>query len=78
MKTAISLPDEVFEAAEELAAELGVSRSRLYARALAEYVAHHRDEQVTRQLNEVYSEVAAKVDPVLDELQARSLGPEEW
>jgi metal-responsive CopG/Arc/MetJ family transcriptional regulator len=78
MKTAISVPDEIFEAAEELAGELGVSRSQLYARAVAVYVAQHRDEHVTAKLNEIYSEVEAKVDPVLAELQTRSLGPEEW
>ena len=37
MKTAISLPDELFAAAEKLAERLGVSRSQLYATALAEH-----------------------------------------
>ena len=78
MKTAISVPDEIFEAAEELAGELGVSRSQLYAQAVAVYVAQHRDEHVTAKLNEIYSEGEARVDPVLAELQTRSLGPEEW
>lgn len=78
MKTAISLPDEVFEAAEELAGELGMSRSQLYAQAVAEYVAQRRDDQVTAKLNEVYGEGPAQIDPVLAELQRRTLEPEEW
>jgi predicted transcriptional regulator len=78
MKTAISLPDEVFEAAEELASELGVSRSKLYAEAVAEYVAHRRDDGITERLNEVYSKTLAAVDPVLHEMQSRTVGPDEW
>lgn len=80
MKTAISLPDEVFEAADELAGELGVSRSQLYARAVADYVVHHRSEGVTARLNEVYGEVESKLDPALGEMQAQSIESEdgEW
>ena len=42
MKTAISVPNDVFESADELADELGVSRSALYSTAMAEYLAKHR------------------------------------
>jgi hypothetical protein len=35
-KTAVSLPQDVFEGCEQVAAELGISRSELYARALRE------------------------------------------
>jgi hypothetical protein len=45
---------------------------------VAEYLADHRAERVTEALNEFYSQVEAKLDPVLHELQARSLDPEEW
>ncbi len=78
MKTAISLPDEVFEAADELATELGVSRSQLYARAVAEYVAQHRAETVTERLDAVYGEVEARLDPALEALQASSVAEDPW
>jgi metal-responsive CopG/Arc/MetJ family transcriptional regulator len=79
MKTAISLPDELFEAADELAQKLGVSRSQLYTRALSEYVAQHTESDVTERLNAVYSEVEARLDPVLSDLQFYSVGPgDEW
>lgn len=55
MKMAISVPDDLFEAAEDLAKELGVSRSQLYARAVAEYIAQHRDDELTAKLNEAYA-----------------------
>jgi hypothetical protein len=45
---------------------------------VAEYLADHRAERVTEALNEIYSQAEAKLDPVLHELQARSLDPEEW
>ena len=47
MKTAISIADSVFEAADELARRLGISRSALYTEAVAKYVARHRDADVT-------------------------------
>ena len=78
MKTAISLPDDLFESADELAERLGVSRSELYAEAVAEYLAKHRDEDLTARLNEVYADEASGVDPALRSAQARSLGPSEW
>jgi metal-responsive CopG/Arc/MetJ family transcriptional regulator len=78
MKTAISLPDDLFESADELAERLGVSRSQLYATAVAEYVAKHRDQDVTARLNEVYSGEEAGLEPELRRAQARSVGPSEW
>lgn len=78
MKIAISLPDDLFESADELAERLGVSRSELYAEAVAEYLAKHRGENVTARLNEVYSDQASGIDPALRSAQARSVGSSEW
>jgi predicted transcriptional regulator len=78
VKTAISLPDDIFEAAEELAEELGMSRSHLYAQAVAEFVAHHRNEDITERLNAIYGEAPSALDPVLAELQSRSLSRDDW
>jgi predicted transcriptional regulator len=77
MKKVITIPDEVFEAAEDLAQELGVSRSRLYSRAVSEFVARCRDDRITERLNEVYGDLEARVDPHLDHLQICSIN-EEW
>ena len=55
MKTAISLPDDLFAAVDVLARKLGIPRSRLVAEALAEYVAKHRHARVTEQLDAVYA-----------------------
>ena len=78
MKTAISLPDEVFDAAEALARARGLSRSELYARAVREYVERQRREGVTARLNEVYADDQEALDPILARMQLASLQPEDW
>lgn len=78
MKTAISLPDDLFESAEALAERLGMSRSELYATAVAEYLAKHRDQDVTGKLNEVYADEPSGLEPDLRSAQARSVSSTEW
>ena len=69
MKTAISLPDELFARAEQLAARLGIARSRLYALALSEYVDRHTSSSVTQQLNAIYADEESELDDGLRRLQ---------
>jgi metal-responsive CopG/Arc/MetJ family transcriptional regulator len=76
MKIAVSIPDELFEAAEGLADRLKVSRSELYARALRDYLEEHRGAGITERLDEVYGDRESDLDPVLARMQARSL-PED-
>ncbi|MEZ4424831.1 MAG: ribbon-helix-helix protein, CopG family [Gemmatimonadota bacterium] len=78
MKTAISLPDDLFESADALADRLGVSRSELYARAMAEYLAKHRAEGVTDQLNRVYMDELSGLPADVRRAQARSVETAEW
>lgn len=78
MKTAVSLPDPVFEAAEQLAKRLGMSRSELYASAIAEFIQLHRGQGVTEILNRVYGEEESALDATLESLQSRSLPAEKW
>lgn len=78
MKTAISLPDPVFEEAESLAKKLGVSRSELYANALKAYLQKYSHEQTLNKLNQVYAEESSEADPVLAKIQFMSLPNEVW
>ena len=78
MKTAISIPDDVFESADELAEELGVSRSELYSTAVAEYLAKHRAQDVTAKLNEVYAKEPSGLPAEIRKAQARSIGKSDW
>jgi antitoxin MazE6 len=78
VKTAVSIPDDVFAEAEETAHRLGVSRSGLYARALAEFVARHRGLGVSEALDSVYGEEDARVDEALSRMQAATIPDEGW
>jgi predicted transcriptional regulator len=78
MKTAISVPDPVFEAADDLAKQLGMSRSQLYTTAVSQFLEAHQDEAITQALNEVYAEAEAAVDPILMQMQLAALPEEEW
>jgi hypothetical protein len=78
MKTAVSIPDQVFAQAEKLSRELGVSRSQLYTRALSRLVADYREEEIVRRLNEVYANEGSKLDPGWRRAQEDVLKPEEW
>jgi len=78
MKTDISIPDQIFNAAEELARRLECSRSELYARALSEFVRRHSHEGVTKALNELYGREDARPDEELLAMQKLSIGREEW
>lgn len=74
MKIAVSIPEELFKSAESLGKRLGVSRSRLYATALAEFLAKHQGRKTTERLNRVYSAEDSQLDEPVRRLQARSLG----
>ena len=78
MKVAISLPDDLFESADALAEALGISRSELYATAVAEHLAKHRDQDVTARLNQVYGEQPSGLAPELGRAQGRSLTADGW
>ena len=78
MKTAISLPDDLFASADALAERLGLSRSQLYQSALAEYLAKHQARKVTERLNAVYAKSAAKLDPAVARAGARTLRRSQW
>ena len=81
MKTAISIRDEIFEAAERVAMALGMSRSELYSKAVGEFVARYSGQETTDRLNGVYGddESGSSLDEGLEALQFRSLNAnEKW
>ena len=69
MKTAVSLPDEVFEAAERLAKERGLTRSALYAQALEAFLESNEIDPLTEAINRVADRVDTHLDPGLQRLQ---------
>jgi metal-responsive CopG/Arc/MetJ family transcriptional regulator len=78
MKTAVSLPDELFEAADSLAKRLRMSRSELYASALEAYIRTHQSAEITAAFDRVYGEESSSLDPVVSALQRSSIPRDEW
>jgi metal-responsive CopG/Arc/MetJ family transcriptional regulator len=78
MKIAISVPDEVFEAGEHLARQLGVSRSQLYSDALTTYLSARGSKEVTARLNAIFAAQSSDLDPALHRAQIQSLADEAW
>jgi metal-responsive CopG/Arc/MetJ family transcriptional regulator len=78
MKTAISLPDDLFASADALAQRLGMSRSGLIAAALAEFIAKHRATKISERLNAVYASEEGRVEPAVRAAQRNAIRRTEW
>lgn len=78
MKTAISIPDPIFEEAEDLARRLRLSRSELYTRAVRAYLDTHNGTRVREALDKVYSIEDSHIDPALFRAQLEVLADEAW
>jgi predicted transcriptional regulator len=77
MKTAISIPDDVFQDAEHLAHKLNKSRSEIYSRAVREYVARYSGDRVTEALDALNEEPAAS-DEFTQAAARSALKSVEW
>ena len=78
MKTAVSLPDALFEDVDEHARRTGRSRSEVYAAALQEYLARHDEDRVTSALDAVYADVDSTLDAGLLRAARRTLARDVW
>ena len=78
MKVAVSIPDPLFAEAEALAKRRRLPRSKLYARALSEYVANHSDDQVTELANLAADELGTGMEPILRASARTVLKYTEW
>ncbi len=78
MKTAVSIPDDIFERAEGWARRIRQSRSEVYSRALREYVSRHSPDEVTEAMNRVCDAVKEPADPFRAAAARRVLKRSEW
>ena len=79
MKTAISLPDSVFRAAERQARRMKKSRSQLYGEAISEYLTRHVPDEVTAAMNRVVEQLQEPtIDPFVTAAARRVLERSEW
>jgi metal-responsive CopG/Arc/MetJ family transcriptional regulator len=78
MKTAVSIPDEVFEKVERLARRARRSRSQVFSAALKEYVARHTPDEVTEAMNRVCEQLGDQKDTFIAAAGRRVLERTEW
>lgn len=78
MKTAVSIPDDVFEKVERLARRGKRSRSEVFSAALREYVARHSPDEVTEAINRVCDQVGDQRDEFVSAAAQRILERTEW
>ncbi len=78
MKTAVSLPDDVFRNAERYAHKMGKSRSQLYGEALRQYLLQHAPDAITDAMNSVCDQVNQKEDAPLQRATRKLLRSESW
>ncbi len=78
MKTAVSVPDDVYDQAERLARRAGRSRSEVYSTALREYVARHAPDDITEALDRVVQLVGEGDDGFTTAAARGVLGATEW
>ncbi len=78
MKTAISIPDELFKGAERLARRTKKSRSRLFSDAVREYLARHAPEEITETMDRTCAALGREPDPFVSSAASRVLERSEW
>ena len=78
MKTAVSVPDEVYAQAEELARRTGRTRSEIYSTALRDYLADHQPVPVTAAMDQALDAIDPGADPFLDAAAHETLAGVEW
>jgi len=78
MKVAVSIPDPIFEAAEQLAKERNIPRSQVFTEALSSYLELRNSESITALLNKIYGQESSKVDEALTKAQFDVISHEAW
>lgn len=78
MKTAISIPNNLFKNAEKAAKKIGITRSSLFSRAIEEYLENHSQTHITKKLNSIYSQEDSKLDSNIIKMQAKTIQKENW
>ncbi len=78
MKTAISLPDKVFQEAERFAHKTKRSRSQLYSEALEEYLNRHSSNDITNAMNDACEKIGQFDHSFIKAASKKILKKEQW
>ncbi len=82
VKTAISIEESLFREVEFLAENMKVSRSKLFAFALSEYITKHKNQQLLAEINAAYGDAPDKQEKnnldAMRDIQRQVLRDEPW
>ena len=81
VKTAISVQEPLFHKIEQVAAELKVTRSRLFAMAVEKFIRDYENQKTLELLNEVYADDHDEDERVVDSMRKqlhKVVDQEEW
>ncbi len=78
MKTAISVPDDVFQLSERLAKKLKVSRSKVFAMGVKKLAEEYDENDIIAKINAVCDEVDTSLNPAIKQYQSKRVGREKW
>jgi predicted transcriptional regulator len=78
MKTAVSIPDEIFDKVERFARRAKRSRSEVFSAALREYIARHAPDEITDAINRAVDDIGEEKDEFVAAAAARVLETTEW
>ena len=79
MKTAISIPDNLFKNVEKAAKKLGISRSNLFSIAIQEYLENHNYSHITKKLDSIYSNETNELNSEINKMQIHTIiQKEDW
>lgn len=78
MKTDIIIPNPIYETAEQLAQQLGMSLSEFFLTALTAYMKTYQREDITERLNQVYATESSALEPDIIAVQSAFLEDESW
>jgi len=78
MKTAIYIDQELFDEAEGFSHVAEMSRSKLYCTAISEYIQNHKQDNITKQLNDYYTNHESGLDDYSKEVAYKLLSKEDW
>jgi len=82
MKTAISIPDDLFITVKEMSKKLNISRSQFFVEAVKDYITRQKNKEIFEALNKVYSEIDTKQEVELrkqsEKYYSKRLETEKW
>lgn len=78
METAVSIPSEIYQQAEDLAQQLGISRNELYTQAVKCLLENYRSDEITQRLDAVYERQDSALASALMQMQITVLDAEDW